>query len=90
VAAEQIRILILVAGRYQFLQTQLRKVVSKIVEEITCARVVAIAEHRFLFEVLNVVRQFSFDVGKDRVELVVLIAFRFVQKLVGRVSCHFI
>ena len=74
VLAKQIGVLAFVAGRDEFFQPQLHEFVGKIMEEIADARVVAIAKNDFAFEMLLVMAEFLFDVGKLRVKLIL---FRF-------------
>ena len=61
------------------------EIVRKIMEEIADARVVAVAINSFVFEMVFVVPQLVFDVGKLGVELIV---FGFVRRVKGFVACH--
>ena len=81
---EQIDILILVAGSYQFLQAEVLKVVGKVREEIADARVVAVAQHGLAAKVLAVVPQLIVDVLQLSIELILLSLLGLVQILV----CH--
>jgi hypothetical protein len=53
-----------IAGRDEFFQTECIEFVREIMEKIADARVVAIAENDFAFEMLLVMAEFLFDVGK--------------------------
>ena len=81
---EQIDILILVAGSYQFLQAEVLEVVGKVREEIADARVVAVAQHGLAAKVLAVVPQLIVDVLQLSIKLILLSLLGLVQILV----CH--
>ena len=72
-AAEQVAILVPVERGDELFQTQLLKVVREIMKELGDAGVVAIAVDNLAPEVLLVVAQLVLDVGKLRIELVVLL-----------------
>ncbi len=62
--AEQVRVLVFVAGGYQLLQFQLLKIVCEAVEEVADPRIVTVAQNGLTFEVRRVVLQFFFDVRR--------------------------
>lgn len=72
VPAEQVHILILVAGGDQLLESKFLEVVRKVVEEIADAGVIAIAIDDFTLEMRLVVFQFPLDIGELGIELVLL------------------
>ena len=83
--AEHIHLLALVAGRYQLLEPQELEVQFEVAVEIADGRVVAIAINHLAAEVLPVMLEFIFNIGKLRVELVFFVGFRFVQVAI---LCH--
>ena len=72
VSAEQIHMLVLVAGRNEALERQFFEVEREIVEEAANTRIIAVAVHHLALEVLLVVLEFFLDVGQLGVEFVFL------------------
>ena len=63
----------------ELLESEEGEVHREIAEEVTPFRVVAVAEHYFVFKVLAVVHHFGFDILEPSIVLIVLCTFRFVQ-----------
>jgi len=82
VLAEEVGRVVLVAGGYEPLQSEVLEVIREVKEEVADARVVAVAEDRFALEMLGVVLEFVFDVRQLRVELVLLGVFGFYEVFV--------
>ena len=83
VLAEEVGRVVLVAGGYELFQAEVLEVIGKIVkEEVAYARVVAVAEDRFAFEMFRVVLEFVFNIGELRVELVLFRVLCFYQVFV--------
>ena len=55
VAAEKVTFLALVTSSYEFFESKRLKVMAEIMEEITDAWIITIAQHRFSFEMLFIV-----------------------------------
>jgi hypothetical protein len=70
--AKQITLLILVAGGYKPLESQVFKVVGKVVEEIGHPGIIAVAENSLALEVFLVMFQFVLDIRELGVEFILL------------------
>ena len=72
VLAEQVRLVVLVAGGEQLPEMKHLKIVQEILEKVAYTRVVAVAQDGFVLEVSLVVDELVLDVGKLGIELVLL------------------
>ena len=72
VLAEQVPLLILVAGGYKPLESQVFEVVGKVVEEVRHAGVIAVAENSLSLEVFLVMFQLILDIRELGVEFILL------------------
>ena len=79
VAAEKVRLAILVAHAHQLLQAIHRELAEEVKEEVACIRIVAVAENRLAVEMLFVVPHLLFDIGELCIELVLLAGLRRVK-----------
>ena len=70
VLAEQIPLLIFIAGGDEFFQFEGFKIVREIMKEIADPGIITVTVDNFVFEVMSVVRELPFNVGKLGVELV--------------------
>ena len=70
--AEQVRLVVLVAGGEQLPEMKHLKIVQEVLEEVAYTRVVAVAQDGFVLEMPLVMDKFLFDVGKLGIELVLL------------------
>jgi hypothetical protein len=70
--AKQITLLILVAGGYKPLESQMFEIVGEIVEKIGHAGVVAVTENSLSLEVFLVMFQFVLDIRELGVEFILL------------------
>lgn len=86
--AEQVWLVVLVAGGDQSLEMQYLKIVKKVLEEVAYTRVVAVAQDGFVLEMPLVMDKFLFDVGKLSIELVLLGRLRGVQASIKGLSRH--
>ena len=77
--AEQVALLVFVAGCDQLLEAELLEVVRKEVEEGADPRVIAVEIDDLAFEVLPIVLEFSLYVFDLRVEFVFLVCLRPAQ-----------
>ena len=84
VLAEQIAVLVFVAGGDEFLQAQLLKVIAEIMEKVAYTRVIAVAKHSFAFKMLLIMPQLVLNVNKLSIKLVFFGIFRLIQILI----CH--
>ena len=82
VPAEQIHILILVAGCDEFSKSKKLKVVGEIMKEIADSRVITVAKDCLSFEMLLVMPQLILNVRKLGVELIFLRALSLVKVIV--------
>lgn len=82
VPAEQIHILILVAGCDKFLKSKKLKVIGEIVKEIADSWVITVAKDCLALEMFPVMPQLILDVRKLGVELIFLRALSLVKVIV--------
>jgi len=87
VGAEEIHVLIFVAGGDEFFQPQILEAVAEIMKEVGNSGIIAVAENGFAFKVVAVMFQFVFYISKLGIELVFFVAFCAVQVFVEG-FCH--
>ncbi len=81
---EQIEILILVTGRYQFLQAKNFEIEKEVFEEIADLRVITVAIHDFVPKMLLVMTKLVFNIRKLGIELIILCPFSLVHVSIRR------
>jgi len=72
VPAEKVGVAVLVAGGDELLELEVVELARKVVKEVADLGVIAVAQDSLALEVLRVVLEFLFDVGKLGVELILL------------------
>ena len=70
--AKKIAVLVLITGRDEFLEPKPFEIVREIMKEIAHARIVAVAKNNFVPEMVLVMPEFLFNIGKLSIKLVLL------------------